>query len=117
MSRDGKKPAEPTERCSPTFVPPTSPPAWPDSSTPTSWWRSRPPRSWRATEVIVVDHLDSVELDPTRPVIYDRDIGLRLLHSDPVTGAEHYLGRYPAGLKARQHKHTAAQTIVVLEGR
>jgi quercetin dioxygenase-like cupin family protein len=25
--------------------------------------------------------------------------------------------RYPAGLKARRHRHTAAHTIVVLEGR
>jgi quercetin dioxygenase-like cupin family protein len=34
----------------------------------------------------------------------------------PESGAEHYLIRYPAGLKVRVHRHTAAQTIVVLEG-
>jgi uncharacterized protein len=33
-----------------------------------------------------------------------------------MAGEEHYLIRYPAGLRARPHRHTAAQTIVVLEG-
>ena len=66
---------------------------------------------------IIVDQLGSVELEPSRPVIYDRDIGLRLLYRDPASGAEHYLVRYPAGLRARAHRHTAAQTIVLLEGR
>jgi quercetin dioxygenase-like cupin family protein len=66
---------------------------------------------------IIVDVLGSVELEESRPVIYDREIGLRLLYQDPHSGAEHYLVRYPAGLKARSHRHTAAQTIVVLEGR
>ncbi|HEX2031641.1 MAG TPA: cupin domain-containing protein [Actinomycetota bacterium] len=68
-------------------------------------------------EAIILDRLGSVELEPARPVIYDRDIGLRLLHRDPATGAEHYVVRYPAGLRAVAHRHTAAQTIVVLEGR
>jgi quercetin dioxygenase-like cupin family protein len=67
-------------------------------------------------DAIIVDGLGAAELDQTRPVIYDRDIGTRLLYEDPQTGAEHYLVRYPAGLKARVHRHTAAQTIVVLEG-
>jgi quercetin dioxygenase-like cupin family protein len=66
---------------------------------------------------IILDSLRSVELGRSQPVIYDREIGLRLLYQDPVSGAEHYLVRYPAGLKARVHRHTAAQTIVVLEGR
>ena len=65
----------------------------------------------------VVDGLTSLELGPSRPVIYDREIGLRLLYQDPDSGAEHYLIRYPAGLQARPHRHTAAHTIVVLEGR
>ena len=64
----------------------------------------------------IVDGLARIELEPSRPVIYDRDIGLRLLYGDPRTGAEHYLVRYPAGLKAERHRHTAAQTIVILEG-
>jgi quercetin dioxygenase-like cupin family protein len=66
---------------------------------------------------IIVDKLSSVELGPSQLVIYDREIGSRLLHQDPHSGAEHYLIRYPAGLKARLHRHTAAHTIVVLEGR
>ena len=67
-------------------------------------------------DAIVVDDLASVETPPSRPVIYDRDIGMRLIYEDPVSGEEHYLIRYPAGLRARRHRHTAAQTIVVLEG-
>ena len=67
--------------------------------------------------VVIVDDLRSVELGPSSSVIYDRDIGLHLLHQDPDSGAEHYLIRYPAGLKTQSHKHTAAHTIVVLEGR
>jgi quercetin dioxygenase-like cupin family protein len=66
---------------------------------------------------IIVDHLSSVELNQSQPVIYDREIGLRLLYQDPESGAEHYLIRYPSGLQAQRHRHTAAHTIVVLEGR
>jgi quercetin dioxygenase-like cupin family protein len=66
---------------------------------------------------IIVDGLGAAELGRSHPVVYDREIGLRLLYQDPDSGAEHYLVRYPAGLKARAHRHTAAHTIVVLEGR
>ena len=68
-------------------------------------------------EAIILDHLDSSKTEPAQPVIYDREIGMRLLYEDPHSGAEHYLIHYPAGLNARLHRHTAAQTIVVLEGR
>jgi quercetin dioxygenase-like cupin family protein len=68
-------------------------------------------------EAIILDHLDSVEMDQSQLVVYDREIGVRLLYRDPDSGAEHYLIRYPAGLKARLHRHTAAHTIVVLDGR
>jgi quercetin dioxygenase-like cupin family protein len=68
-------------------------------------------------KAIIIDGLRSLELDPSQPVIYDREIGLRLLYKDSDSGAEHYLVRYPPGLRARWHRHTAAQTIVVLEGR
>lgn len=67
-------------------------------------------------QAIIVDHLGSLELGRSQPVIYDRDIGLRLLYRDTDSGAEHYLIRYPAGLEARPHRHTAAHTLVVLEG-
>ena len=66
---------------------------------------------------IIVDRLETVELEESQPMIYDRPIGLRLLHQDAASGAEHYLVRYPGGLKALRHRHTAAQTIVVLEGK
>lgn len=66
---------------------------------------------------IIVDSLNSLDLDASQPAIYDRPVGLRLLYQDPESGAEHYLVRYPAGVKARQHRHSAAHTIVVLEGR
>jgi quercetin dioxygenase-like cupin family protein len=66
---------------------------------------------------IIVDGLGSLDLGQSQPAIYDRPIGLRLLYQDPGSGAEHYVIRYPAGLQARSHRHTAAHTIVVLEGR
>src|SRR5438067_13192893 len=65
---------------------------------------------------IIVGDLRSTELRPSRSVIYDRAIELRTLHEDPATGAEHYLIRYPLGLRTQLHRHTAAHTIVVLDG-
>jgi quercetin dioxygenase-like cupin family protein len=68
----------------------------------------------------IVDDLASLELQEPREAaaaIYDRAIGLRLLHADRDSGEEHYLIRYPAGTKGRVHRHTVAHTIVVLEGR
>jgi quercetin dioxygenase-like cupin family protein len=68
------------------------------------------------TEAIIVDHLLDLEVEPRLLSVYDQEIGLRLLHEDPGSGEEHYLVRYPGGLKARWHRHTVAHTIVVLEG-
>lgn len=65
---------------------------------------------------VFVDARASLELTESQPSIYDRPIGLRLLYQDPRSGAEHYLIRYPAGLRAQRHRHSAAHTIVVLEG-
>lgn len=65
----------------------------------------------------IVRDSHQLALGQSQPVIYDRPIELRLLYEDPESGAEHYLIRYPAGLRARRHRHTAAHTIVVLEGR
>jgi quercetin dioxygenase-like cupin family protein len=70
-----------------------------------------------ADRAVIVDGLADLELGTSQPVIYDRPVGLRLLFEDPETGAEHYLVRYPAGLRAQWHRHSVAQTIVVLEGR
>jgi quercetin dioxygenase-like cupin family protein len=66
---------------------------------------------------IIVGSPGSMRLTQSQPVIYDQPIGLCLLHQDARSGAEHYLVRYPAGLTTRIHRHTAAHTIVVLEGR
>lgn len=65
---------------------------------------------------ILIDRLAELELGESQPEIYDRPIGLRLLHRDHGSGAEHYLVRYPAGLRARRHRHSAAHTIIVLDG-
>lgn len=67
-------------------------------------------------EAIVFEHLDAVEMRRSQLPVYDREIELGLLYEDPDTGAEHYVVRYPADLRARPHRHTAAHTIVVLEG-
>lgn len=49
--------------------------------------------------------------------VYDQPIGLHLLYEDPASGGEHYVVRYPAGVRCRAHTHTAAHTIVVIDGR
>lgn len=64
----------------------------------------------------IINELKSLPLRQSQPAIYDRPIGLQLLLQDPVSGAEHYIVRYPAGLEARTHWHSAAQTIIVIEG-
>ena len=71
----------------------------------------------RDPAAILVDHLAQLELEDSQLEIYDRPIGRRMLFQDPVSGAEHYLVRYPAGLRARHHRHSAAHTIIVLDGR
>ena len=65
---------------------------------------------------LAVDQLATLELRQSRLEVYDRPIGVRLLHRDPLTGGDHYLIRYPPGLKAQRHRHSAAHTFVVLEG-
>jgi quercetin dioxygenase-like cupin family protein len=67
----------------------------------------------------VVEDVGALALEPpgeAAAAIYDRPIGLRLLHRDRASGEEHYVVRYPAGLQGRIHRHTAAHTMVVLEG-
>jgi quercetin dioxygenase-like cupin family protein len=66
--------------------------------------------------IVLFEWLAGQELGQSQPAIYDRPIGLRLLYRDHSSGAEHYLVRYPAGLRAQRHRHSAAHTIVVIEG-
>jgi quercetin dioxygenase-like cupin family protein len=67
-------------------------------------------------QAVLLADLASLTLDESHPEIYDRPIGLCLLHQDPRSGAEHYLVRYPPGLTAQRHRHTAAHTMIVLDG-
>jgi hypothetical protein len=62
----------------------------------------------------MVDSPASVQLGGSRSVVNDREIGLRILYEDPDSGAEHYLIRYPAGLKTRLHRFALATLLVVL---
>lgn len=67
----------------------------------------------------LINDLASLRLDEpgaSAAALYDRPIGLRLLYRDDVSGQEHYLIRYHAGVQCRIHRHTAAHTIVVLQG-
>jgi quercetin dioxygenase-like cupin family protein len=69
---------------------------------------------------VIIDDLVTLPLDtpgPSAAAASDRPFGLRLLNLDPESGEEHYLVRYPAGLQGRLHEHSAAHTIVVLDGR
>lgn len=68
---------------------------------------------------VIIDNLAELALDQpgaSAAAVYDRPIGLWLLYEDPESGQEHYLVRYPAGVRGRVHQHSAAHTIVVLEG-
>jgi quercetin dioxygenase-like cupin family protein len=68
----------------------------------------------------IVEKLASLELQPpsgAAAAVYDKPIAVRLLYEDPDSQEEHYLVRYPAGVNGRPHRHTAAHTIVVLDGR
>src|SRR5690242_8282366 len=70
-------------------------------------------------EAIIVGDPHSIELrspGPDAAAVYDRDIALGLLYEDKASGEEHYVVRYSAGTKGRVHTHTAAHTMVVLEG-
>jgi quercetin dioxygenase-like cupin family protein len=68
------------------------------------------------SSAVVVEALRELELRETTQPVYDRPFFVRLLYEDSRSGAEHYLVRYPRGLVAQRHRHTAAHTIVVLEG-
>ncbi len=65
---------------------------------------------------IYLDDLGSLELELRKLEPYDQPIWLKLLFKDPRTGVEHDLVRYPSGMKARRHRHTAGHAILMLEG-
>lgn len=67
-------------------------------------------------DATILSDIATLDMERARPPIYDRDVELRLLHQDPRSGAEHYLVRYPPGLKARVHRHSSAHAIIVIEG-
>ncbi|TME28733.1 MAG: cupin domain-containing protein [Chloroflexi bacterium] len=69
-----------------------------------------------ATIVAQLRSLELQEPGAAAAAVYDQPIALRLLFEDQASGAEHYVVRYPTGLLGRVHRHTAAHTIVVLEG-
>ena len=75
------------------------------------------PLEMKFGRAIIIENLRSLELRAARQPVYDGEFELQLLYEDADSGEEHYLARYPAGLKGRPHRHTAAHTIVVLDGR
>ena len=70
----------------------------------------------RMTDPVIVADVCSLPLRVSEQPAYDRPFELRELYTDPGTGAEHYVVRYPAGTKARWHRHTAAHTMLVVAG-
>jgi quercetin dioxygenase-like cupin family protein len=67
-------------------------------------------------EAVLLPNLAGLDLERHEQEIYDQPVQIRLLHEDAETGAEHYLVRYPAGMRPEWHTHTVAHTFVVLEG-
>ena len=66
--------------------------------------------------VVVVSDVMQLDLHDSRQPIYDRPVRVGKLYEDPDSGAEHYVVVYPAGMRSTRHTHTAARTIIVLEG-
>jgi quercetin dioxygenase-like cupin family protein len=69
------------------------------------------------TDPVIHPDLNAIALRTTEQPAYDQPFELQLLYQDQRTGAEHYIVRYRPGTRARRHRHTAAHTIVVLDGR
>ncbi len=68
------------------------------------------------TAAVIHPDLSALPLRTTEQPVYDRPFELQLLHHDERSGAEHYVVRYRPGTKALPHHHSAAHTIVVLDG-
>lgn len=71
----------------------------------------------RFGDAVIVEDLASTAAEWSQPAMYDRPIRAKMLYQDARTGAEHYLISYPKGLVCRLHRHTAAHTVIVIEGR
>ena len=65
---------------------------------------------------VIHPDLNAIPLRTTEQAAYDRPFELEMVFHDQRTGAEHYVVRYRPGTRARPHRHTAAHTIVVLDG-
>jgi quercetin dioxygenase-like cupin family protein len=68
------------------------------------------------TAPVIHPDLKGIPLRTTEQPAYDQPFELQLLYQDQRTGAEHYIVRYRPATRARSHRHTAAHTIVVLDG-
>ena len=71
----------------------------------------------KATIVEALTALDFRPPSGAAAAVYDQPIGLHLLYEDPESGEEHYVVRYPPGVRGQAHRHSAAHTIVILDGR
>jgi quercetin dioxygenase-like cupin family protein len=70
----------------------------------------------RMSGPVIHADLHAIPLRTTEQPAYDRPFELELLHHDERSGAEHYVVRYRPGTRAHPHRHTAAHTIIVLDG-
>jgi quercetin dioxygenase-like cupin family protein len=68
------------------------------------------------TGPVIHPDLKTIALRTTEQPAYDRPFELERLYQDERTGAEHYVVRYRPGTQARRHRHSAAHTIVVVDG-
>lgn len=68
------------------------------------------------TGSVIHRDLNAIALRTAEQPAYDRPFELALLMQDQRSGAEHYVVRYRPGTRALPHRHTAAHTIVVLDG-
>ncbi|MCU1476399.1 MAG: TetR/AcrR family transcriptional regulator [Subtercola sp.] len=69
------------------------------------------------SEAMIVPDVRAMPLHPSVQPIYNEPVALEKLYEDPASGAEHYVVRYSPGMIAERHRHTAAHTIVVVDGK
>jgi quercetin dioxygenase-like cupin family protein len=68
------------------------------------------------TAPVIVEDVRTLALRSSVQPAYDRPFDLQALYVDPRSGAEHYVIHYPAGTKAKWHRHSAAHTMIVVAG-